>query len=63
MKTKDYVLKFLITFGIGLIAAILVTLGWNYFVKGNGLMVDWDTSFRTALILAIVLPLTQNKNK
>lgn len=63
MKAKDYVLRFLITFGIGMIAAILVTLSWNYFIKGNGLIVDWDTSFRTALILAIVLPLTQNKNK
>lgn len=63
MKTKDFVLRFLITFGIGLIASILVTLCWNYFIKGNGLIVDWETSFRTALILAIVLPLTQIKNK
>lgn len=63
MKIKDFAIRFLITFGIGLIATILVTLCWNYFIKGNGLIVDWETSFRTALILAIVIPLTQIMNK
>jgi biopolymer transport protein ExbB/TolQ len=63
MKIKDFVLRFLITFGIGLIAAIFVTICWNYFIKKNGLIVDWETSFRTALILAIVIPLTQIKSK
>jgi hypothetical protein len=63
MKIKDFTIRFLITFGIGLIATILMTLCWNYFIKGNGLIVDWETSFRTALILAIVIPLTQIMNK
>ncbi len=63
MKAKDFIIRFLITFGIGLIATILVTACWNYFIKGNGLIVDWETSFRTAIILAIVIPLTQIKNK
>lgn len=63
MKTKDFAIRFLITFGIGLITAILVTLCWNYFIKGNGPIVDWETSFTTALILAIVIPITQIKNR
>jgi hypothetical protein len=63
MKTKEYFVRFLLTFGIGLIAAVLVTLCWNYFIERNGLIVDWGTSFRTALILAIVIPLSQIKCK
>lgn len=63
MKVKDFAIRFLITFGIGLIASILVTLCWNYFNKENGLIVDWGTSFGTALILALVIPLTQVKSK
>ena len=61
MKTKDFAKRFLLTFGIALTAAILVTLCWNFFIKGNGLTVDWETSFRTAFILALVIPFTQIK--
>ncbi|MFO7658301.1 MAG: hypothetical protein R6W78_14675 [Bacteroidales bacterium] len=63
MKAKDFVVRFLITFGVAMIAAILVTLCWNYFIKGNGPIVDWETSFRTSLILAIVIPIAQIKKK
>jgi hypothetical protein len=63
MKTKEYFVRFLLTFGIGLMASILVTLCWNYFIKRNGLIVDWETSFRTVFILAIVIPITQIKSK
>lgn len=62
MKAKDFIVRFFVTFGIGLAATILVTLCWNYFVKGNGLIVDWEASFRMAIILAIVIPLTQIKS-
>ena len=59
MKIKDFALRFLITFVVGFIATVLVTLFWDYFIKRNGLVVDWETSFRMAFILAIVIPLTQ----
>ena len=59
MIIKHFVLRFLITFGITLITTVLVTLFWNYFIKGNGLKVDWETSFRISLVFAIVIPLTQ----
>ena len=61
MKAKDFILRFLITFGVALIANILITICWNYFIKSNGWIIDWETSFRIALLLAIVIPLAQIK--
>ena len=61
MKAKDFIVRFLITFGAALIANILITAFWNYFIKSNGWVVDWETSFRIALVLAIVIPLSQIK--
>lgn len=63
MKIKDFAFRFLITFVVGFIATTLVTLCWNYFIKKNGLNVDWETSFRMAFIFAIVIPLSQIKRK
>jgi hypothetical protein len=63
MKVKEFVVRFFVTFGIALMASILVTLCWNYLIDGKGLIVDWETSSRTALILAIVIPLTHVKKK
>jgi hypothetical protein len=63
MKIKDFVLRFLITFGAALIAAVLTTIFWSYFIKEDGLMIDWETSFRMALVFAIVIPLTQIRKK
>ena len=61
MKAKDFVKRFLAIFGIAFIANILVTICWNYFIKSNGWIIDWEASFRIALILAIVIPLAQIK--
>ena len=63
MRIKYFVSRFLITFAVALIATVLVTLLWDYFIKGNGLIIDWETSFRTALLFAIIIPLTQIRNK
>jgi len=63
MKIKDFVIRFLITFGVVLIANILITLLWNYYIKNKGLIVDWETSFRMAILFAIVIPLTLIRNK
>jgi hypothetical protein len=63
MKIKDFALRFLITFAVAFVANVLVTLSWNYFIKSMGLVVDWESSFRIALLFAIVLPLTQMRKK
>jgi hypothetical protein len=61
MKTKDFIARFLIIFMVAFIANVLIAGCWNYFVKSQGFVTDWETSFRMALVLAIVIPLSRNK--
>lgn len=61
MKIKDFAIRFLISFVVALIANVLITLCWNYFIKSNGWIIDWETSCRIALLLAIVIPVAQIK--
>ena len=61
MKVKNFIVGFLITFGVSLAANILISVCWNYFVKSNGFVIDWETGFRISLLLAIVIPLAQIK--
>jgi hypothetical protein len=63
MKIKDFIKRFLLIFGVTLIVNILITIFWDYFVKGIGWVIDWETSLRFALLFAIVIPLTQIKRK
>lgn len=63
MKIKGFIKGFLITFGIVLIANILITLSWNYFMTDKGPVIDWETSFRMALLFGIIIPLSQISNK
>ena len=63
MKFRDLVLRFLKTFAVVLVVTALVTLCWNHFVKGNVALIDWETSFRFALVFAIVIPITQIRSK
>jgi len=61
MKPKDFIIQFLITFGVTLIVNIVVTACWNYFIKGTGLFIDWETSFQMAIVFAVVIPFIQKK--
>jgi len=63
MTAKEFITRFLVVFVVTLVVSILVTTCWDHFVKGNAWVVDWETSLRFALILAIVIPLTQTKRK
>lgn len=64
MKTKKFLFTFLLTFVLALAVSTLVTASWNYFIKSDGFSIAWETSFRTAFILAFVIPFTQlTKNK
>ena len=59
MKAKTFVKDALITFIVALVANIVITLLWNYFVKSRGLVVDWGPSIRIAILLAFVIPLSR----
>jgi len=63
MKAKGIILNVLLTFVITFIAAIIVTLLWNLFIEKNGAIVDWKTSFTLAIIIGLVIPIVQSKDK
>lgn len=55
MNFSKLVLDFAATFGIVLVVTAGVTFLYGFVVHGSN-FVDWETSFRMALILGIVLP-------
>jgi hypothetical protein len=63
MKPKEFMAKFIVTFGVAFIVNIVISICWNYFIKGEKWVIDWETSFRFAILFAIIIPLTQIKRK
>jgi hypothetical protein len=63
MKIKVYILTFLLVFGVVFVTNLVITVLWNYFLKNNGLIIDWETSFRLAILFGIVVTVIQTKNK
>ena len=55
MKIKKFLIHFVTTFAVTLVVAAIVTYLWNLGVHGQS-AVDWETSFRFAIILGIALP-------
>ena len=58
MKIKGFLIGFVTTFAVTLAVAAIVTYLWNLGVHGQS-AVDWETSFRLAIILGIILPVTR----
>ena len=63
MKIKVYILTFLLVFGVVFVTNVVITVLWNYFIKSIGLIIDWETSFRLAILFGIVVTVIQTKNK
>ena len=61
MTTKKFIAGFVITFVLALVANIVVTICWSYFIKDEGMTINWGSSFTVALVLALVIPFTQSK--
>ena len=55
MKLKKLSLDFAAVFVITLVVTILVTYFWNLIFHSTG-AIDWETSFRFAIIFGIILP-------
>jgi len=49
---------FVTTFAVALVVAAIVTYLWNVIVHGQS-AVDWEASFRLAIILGIALPVAR----
>jgi hypothetical protein len=55
MNIKRFLVHVVTVFSVTLIVSAIVTLLWNLFVDGAS-TVDWETSFRSAIVFAIILP-------
>ena len=54
MKIKKLAIEFGTVFAVSLVSAIVVTFLWNLIGHGES-VVDWETSFRFAVIFGIIL--------
>ena len=55
MNIKRLLVHVVTVFYVTLVVSAIVTLLWNLIVDGAR-TVDWETSFRTATVFAIILP-------
>ncbi len=55
MKIKNLLIGFVTIFAVTLLVAAIVTYLWNLGFHGTA-AIDWETSFRLAIILGIALP-------
>jgi hypothetical protein len=56
MNLKKIVIDFIATFAIALLVTLGVTLLWSIVFHGVA-KIDWETSFRFAILLGIILPI------
>lgn len=54
MNIKKLLIDFAITFALTLVVAVIVSFLYSLIVHGTGI-VDWEHSFRMAIILGIIL--------
>jgi hypothetical protein len=62
MDLKKIIAGFIITFAISLLVILSVTFLWNLVFHGTA-KVDWETSFRFAILLGIILPIIDSRKK
>ena len=58
MNIKQLLIDSVVVFAITLAVTVVVTFLWNFFFHNNA-VVDWEMSFRLAIIFGIVLPLVK----
>jgi hypothetical protein len=59
VNARQFLLDVVITMPITFVVAAAVTYMYSLIAHGTG-AIDWDTAFRLAIILGIVLPLTRS---
>ena len=63
MDFKRTIVGFIRVFAISLLVTLGITFLWNLIFHGTA-KVDWETSFRFAILLGIILPIANSrKNK
>ncbi len=56
MKIKRFLIHFIIVFALTFVVNTIVVYLWNLIAHGQGAF-DWETSFRFAIILGIIVPI------
>lgn len=62
MNVKKFAMDVAATFAVVLVVSVVVTYLYALIVHGAGL-VDWESSFRFAIIFGIVLPWVNQRQK
>jgi hypothetical protein len=62
MDLKKMIIGFITVFAITLLISIGVTFLWSLLFHGVAI-IDWETSFRFAIILGIILPIIDSRKK
>ena len=62
MDFKKIVIRFIPVFAIALLVCIGVTFLWSLVFHGVAI-VDWETSFRFAILFGIILPIIGSRKR
>ena len=62
MNLKKIVIRFIAVFAITLLVTIGVTVLWSLLFHGVAI-IDWETSFRFATVLGIILPIIDSRKR
>ena len=57
MSRKELFVRFVVTFAVTFVVAVVATFLWNLLRHGRGI-IDWETPLRLAFILAVALPVS-----
>ncbi len=60
MNVRKLLVDFVTVFALTLIVSVFVTLLWNLIVH-RASTIDWETSFRFAIIFAIIFPWLESR--
>jgi len=60
MNLKKTIVGFIRVFAISLLATLGVTFLWNLVFHGVA-KIDWETSFRFAILFGIILPIADSR--
>ena len=61
LKSKQFLIRFAITFGLVFAVNPIVIYVWNYIRHGEGSF-NWQTTFILAIALGIILPLVRARD-
>lgn len=62
MNLKKIGIGFVTVFAITLLVSLGVTFLWSLLIHGVAI-IDWETSFRLAIIFGIIFPIIDARNK